>query len=74
MPRLRRYDHYRYIGARDTMVYYDLDDPDQFSELEIRLADDELLELNLVSSFAPDTPAEARNRGFRAWARMSGAA
>ncbi len=66
MGRLRRFEEYRYIGARDTMVFYDCDDADQFEELDERLRADDLLTRNLLSSFGPDTPAEARNRGFRA--------
>ncbi len=45
------------------MVVYDCDDPDQFAQLEGQAAD--LEGLNQVSTFAPDTEAEARNRGFR---------
>lgn len=64
MPRLRRLEDYRWIGTRDTMRVYDTDDPDQAAELERRLAEDRLLELGLVQTFAPDTLPEARNRGF----------
>ena len=66
MARLRRFEDYRYIGTRDTMVFYDCDDADQFGELEERIEASDLLTNNLLSSFGPDTPAEARNRGFRA--------
>lgn len=66
MGRLRRFEEHRYVGARDTMVFYDCDDEDQFAELEERVKDDDLLTKNLLSAFGPDTPAEARNRGFRA--------
>lgn len=66
MGRFRRFEEFRYIGARDTMVFYDCDDGDQFAELEERIEDDGLLVDNLLSTFGPDTPAEARNRGFRA--------
>ncbi len=66
MGRLRRFEEYRYVGTRDTMVFYDCDDAEQFAELEERIGDDDLLTRNLLSSFGPDTPAEARNRGFRA--------
>jgi hypothetical protein len=47
------------------MVVYDCDDPGQFAELEARVEADDLMERAMLSSFAPDTPAEARNRGFR---------
>ena len=66
MGRFRRFEVFRYIGARDTMVFYDCDDGDQFAELEDRIESDGLLMGNLLSTFGPDTPAEARNRGFRA--------
>lgn len=45
------------------MVVYDCEDPDQFAQLEEHAADVD--GLNLISTFAPDTEAEARNRGFR---------
>ena len=66
MGRLRRFEDYRYIGTRDTMVFYDCDDDEQFAELEDRIEAGELLTNNLLSAFGPDTPAEARNRGFAA--------
>jgi len=47
------------------MTVYDCDDDGQFAELEERLADENLLGRVLLSSFGPDTIAEARNRGFR---------
>jgi hypothetical protein len=65
MGRLRRFEDYRFIGTRDTMLAYDCDDAEQFAELEARLETDDLLKKNLLSSFGPDSPAEARNRGFR---------
>lgn len=64
MPRLRRFEHHRFVGTRDTMRVYDCDDPDQFAELEARVEQDDLLERTLLQSFAPDTEAEARNRSF----------
>jgi hypothetical protein len=65
MGRLRRFPESRYVGVRDRMVAYDCDDGEQFAELEARVEQDDLIGRALVSSFAPDTPAEARNRGFR---------
>ena len=64
MPRLRRFPDYRFIGRRDTMSVYDCDDPAQYAELEAAVTEDQLDLLNHLSSFAPDTLAEARNRGF----------
>ena len=63
VSRLRRFSEYRFIGLRDTMLVYDCDDADQFSLLEEIAADVD--GLNLISTVAPDTEAEARNRGFR---------
>ena len=65
MGRLRRFETNRFVGARDTMVFYDCDDALQFEVLEARVETDDLLDRNLLSSFGPDDGAEARNRGFR---------
>ena len=68
MPRLRSFPEQRFVGTRDDMVVYDCDDTDEFAALEARLAADDLLDRTLLQSFAPDTLAEARNRGFSATA------
>ena len=65
MSRLARFEDFRFIGTRDSMIAYDCDDPGQYEELESRVENEELLSLNLLQSFAPDTLDEARNRGFR---------
>lgn len=65
MARLRRYEEHRYLGTRDDMVVYDCDDPEQFASLIDRNDAVDLVGAKLVQSFAPDTLAEARNRGFR---------
>ena len=65
MGRLRRFEHHRFIGTRDTMQVYDCDDTEQFEELRIRVDDEALMDRNLLQTFGPDTLAEARNRGFR---------
>lgn len=64
MGRLRRFSEFRFVGLRDTMVVYDCDDAGQFETLDTRITAEHLVERNLVSSFGPDTLAEARNRGF----------
>ena len=69
MGRLRRFAEHRYVGARDTMIVYDCDDDEQFAELSERVESEDLVDRNLLSSFAPDLPAEARNRGFIEWRR-----
>lgn len=65
MGRLRRFEQNRFVGTRDDMRVYDCDDGDQFARLEARLEAGDLMELNLLSALAPDTLAEARNRGYR---------
>ncbi len=65
MSRLRRFEGYRFVGTRDTMLVYDCDDMDQFTDLEGRAEDGDLLDRNLLQSFAPDSLDEAANRGFR---------
>ncbi len=65
MGRLRRFTEFRFVGVRDTMVVYDCDDDQQFAELSERVESGDLVAKNLLSSFAPDEAAEARNRGFR---------
>ena len=51
------------------MVVYDCDDDEQYVALSERVENDDLVRRLLVQSFAPDTAAEARNRGFRQPAR-----
>lgn len=65
MGRLRRFEDYRYVGSRDTMTVYDCDDEAQYAELSRRVEEEDLLARNLLSTFAPDSLPEARNRGFR---------
>ncbi|MCP4305912.1 MAG: hypothetical protein GY788_13760 [bacterium] len=65
MGRLKRFDEHRFVGTRDNMAVHDCDNDDEFAALESRVASEDLLTLNLIQTFAPDTLAEARNRGFR---------
>jgi hypothetical protein len=65
MPRLRRFEHCRYVGVRDTMRVYDQDDEGQYEELERRVTEGDLVNRTLIQTFAPDTLEEACNRGFR---------
>ncbi len=46
------------------MRVYDTDDDGQAGALLDRLEADDLLDRNLISTFGPDTAAEAANRGF----------
>lgn len=62
MARPTRFSEHRYLGDKRTQVVYDLDDdatPDD--------AVDELMKAESFLAFAPDTVAEARNRGYRLW-------
>jgi hypothetical protein len=64
MPRLRRFESHRFVGARDTMKVYDCDIDEHADLLESRVSSDGLFDRNLLQTFAPDELAEARNRGF----------
>ena len=65
MGRLRRFEESRFLGTRDDMRVYDCDDEGQFAALAARAEAEDMLGANLISAIAPDTLAEARNRGFR---------
>ncbi len=65
MGRLLRFGENRFVGVRDDMTVYDCDDESQFAALEARVEAESLTEKNMLSAIAPDTLAEARNRGFR---------
>lgn len=66
MERPTRFEHHRYLGDKRTQVCYDVD----------ALADEdapiiaELLEAETFACFAPDTLAEAQNRGYRLYRRQ----
>lgn len=64
MGRLRRFPDNRFVGTRDDMRVHDCDDEAEFANLEERVTRDDLLGRKLLTSFGPDTLAEARNRGF----------
>lgn len=59
MERPKNFAHHRYVGDKRTLVVYDVD---SLVDTEIM---DELLAAKTFLCFAPDTLAEARNRGFR---------
>jgi hypothetical protein len=61
MSRPTRFEEHRYLGDKRKQVVYDLDADDA----EVRDAVAELLESEQFAAFAPDTLAEARNRGYR---------
>ncbi|MGA9598576.1 MAG: hypothetical protein WBV06_20640 [Acidimicrobiia bacterium] len=64
MGRLTRFEEHRYVGTRDDMAVYDCDDDAMLTRLQQRASAEELLRRNLLQAFAPDTAAEAANRGF----------
>ena len=64
MARLRRIEHNRLIGTRDDMIVHDCDNADDFSALEERAENQDLMGEKLLQAFGPDTLAEAKNRGF----------
>lgn len=65
MSRLSRFEAYRYVGVRDTMRFYDCDDDQQFDDLTARVSEEGLFGKDMLQAFAPDTPTEAMNRGYR---------
>ena len=65
MARLARFEEHRFIGTRDDMRVYDCDDENQFEALSERVTARDLMASKLLQTFAPDTPAQARNQGFR---------
>ncbi len=62
MSRPSKFEDFRYVGDKRTQRYLDLDDPG----LDPALVD-ELMASEQFTCFGPDTPAEARNRGYRAY-------
>lgn len=65
MARLPAFADYRYIGTRDDMKLFDCDEDAESAALADRAEAEHLVAANGLQSFSPDTPAEARNRGFR---------
>ena len=61
MERPGKFEHFRWVGDKRTQVVYDVDSlPDAQADII-----DELMEAGTYLCFAPDTLAEARNRGYR---------
>ncbi len=58
MQRPSRFEQHRFVGDKRTQLVYDLDDWDDEAVVE------EFVRLGVGISFAPDTLAEARNRGY----------
>lgn len=60
MSRPTKFEEFRYVGDKRTQRVYDLDDP----ELDADTVE-ELMASEQFVCFGPDTPVEARNRGYR---------
>ena len=63
MVRLSIFENNRFIGDKRTQEVYDLDEADESEAMRVLI--DELVENETYICFAPDTLAEARNRGYR---------
>ena len=62
MDRPTKFEHHRFLGDKRSQVVYDLD------SLEEPELIDELMAAETFLCFAPDTLAEARNRGYSLYA------
>ncbi len=60
MERPSRFEHTRFLGDKRTQLVYDLD---EWTDPTII---DDIVEAEVGICFAPDTLAEARNRGYTA--------
>jgi hypothetical protein len=58
MERPARFEHARFLGDKRTQLVYDLDEWTDEAVIT------ELVEAGVGLQFAPDTLAEARNRGY----------
>ena len=63
MERMSVFENNMFIGDKRTQEVYDLDELDGTESMQVLI--DELLENETFICFAPDTLAEARNRGYR---------
>ena len=61
MSRPSRFESFRYLGDKRSQVVYDLDLTD---EAGLEPVIEELMQSEAFTAFAPDTLAEARNRGY----------
>jgi hypothetical protein len=58
MKRPSRFEHFRFIGDKRTQLVYDVDEWEDAATVE------EVVAAGFGIGFAPDTLAEARNRGY----------
>lgn len=66
MERPGKFEHHQYLGDKRSQVVYDVDAIGPEDEHLI----DELMTAETFLCFAPDTLAEARNRGYRLFAKQ----
>jgi hypothetical protein len=62
VSRPSRFESFRYLGDKRNQAVYDLDLTDSAG---LGPVIDELIQSEAFTAFAPDTLAEARNRGYR---------
>ncbi len=70
MDRPGKFEHHSYVGDKRTQVVYDIDElgPEDEGLIE------ELMQAETYLCFGPDTLAEARNRGYKLFAKQRAAA
>ncbi|MFM7069245.1 MAG: hypothetical protein ACKOYM_07265 [Actinomycetes bacterium] len=66
MDRPGKFEHHQYVGDKRTQVVYDIDALTAEDEHLIT----ELMEAETFLCFGPDTLAEARNRGYKLYAKQ----
>ena len=59
MSRPVRFEHYRYVGDKRSQIVHDLDNSTDACAI------DELMQSEQFLAIAPESIAEARNRGFK---------
>jgi hypothetical protein len=59
LTRPSRFEHNRYLGDKRSRLVHDLDEAGEACDIPGLMASERF------AAFGPDTPAEARNRGFR---------
>jgi hypothetical protein len=70
MERPVKFEHHRFVGDKRTQVVYDVDAIEGDDEAII----EELMAAETYLCFGPDTLAEARNRGYKLFAKQRAAA
>jgi len=69
MDRPTKFEHNRFVGDKRTQVVYDVD---ELGDEDAHLID-ELMESEQYLCFGPDTLPEARNRGYKLFAKQRAA-